>query len=212
MSRAPDPEVVAKSTRRQFTAEYRLGILEEADRCTRPGEVGRLLRRERLYTSHLSAWRKAGRNGSLRGLTPKKRGAKPAESNPLSTAKEEQNEEGYWYYLPLVNAGSNQATRSTVRITNLGPNWASDVQLIGFDWDGVRYPRSGTTYLARTVLPNTTVSFTSQDLEVGNSAKLRGSSFGDGEGKWILWILSPHAPLEVTSLLTSRGLTSNISR
>ena len=64
------------------------------------------------------------------------------------TAKEEQNEEGYWYYLPLVNAGSNQATRSTVRITNLGPNWASDVQLIGFDWDGVRYPRSGTTYLA----------------------------------------------------------------
>ena len=128
------------------------------------------------------------------------------------TAKEEQNEEGYWYYLPLVNPGNNQATRSTVRITNLGPNWASDVQLIGFDWDGVRYPRSGTTYLARTVLPNTTVSFTSQDLEVGNSAKLRGSSFGDGEGKWILWILSPHAPLEVTSLLTSRGLTSNISR
>ena len=82
--RAPDPEVVAKPTRRQFTAEYRLRILEEADRCTRPGEVGRLLRREGLYTSHLSAWRKARRNGSLQGLTPKKRGAKPAESNPLS--------------------------------------------------------------------------------------------------------------------------------
>ena len=56
---APDPEVVAKPTRRQFTAEYRLRIVEEADRCTRPGEVGRLLRREGLYTSHLSAWRKA---------------------------------------------------------------------------------------------------------------------------------------------------------
>ena len=55
---APDPEVVAKPTRRQFTAEYRLRIVEEADRCTRPGEVGRLLRREGLYTSHLSAWRK----------------------------------------------------------------------------------------------------------------------------------------------------------
>lgn len=81
---APDPEVVAKPTRRQFTAEYRLRILEEADRCTRPGEVGRLLRREGLYSSHLSAWRKARRDGSLRGLTPKKRGAKPAESNPLS--------------------------------------------------------------------------------------------------------------------------------
>ena len=81
---APDPEVVAKPTRRQFTAEYRLRILEETDRCTSPGEVGRLLRREGLYTSHLAAWRKARRNGSLQGLTPNKRGAKPAEHNPLS--------------------------------------------------------------------------------------------------------------------------------
>ena len=81
---APDPEVVAKPTRRQFTAEYRLRIVEEADRCTRPGEVGRLLRREGLYTSHLAAWRKARRSGSLQGLTPKKRGAKPAERNLLS--------------------------------------------------------------------------------------------------------------------------------
>ena len=76
--------MVAKPTRRQFTAEYRLRIVEEADRCTRPGEVGRLLRREGLYTSHLAAWRKARRSGSLQGLTPKKRGAKPAEHNPLS--------------------------------------------------------------------------------------------------------------------------------
>ena len=83
-NRAPDPQVVAKPTRRQFTAEYRLRIIEEADRCTRPGEVGRLLRREGLYTSHLSAWRKARRNGSLQGLTPNQRGAKPAEPNPLS--------------------------------------------------------------------------------------------------------------------------------
>ena len=81
---APDPEVVAKPTRRQFTAEYRLRILEEADRCTRPGEIGRLLRREGLYTSRLSAWRKARRSGSLAGLRAKKRGAKPAEHNPLS--------------------------------------------------------------------------------------------------------------------------------
>ena len=81
---APDPEVVAKPTRRQFTAEYRLRILEEADRCTRPGEVGRLLRGEGLYTSHLAAWRKARRSGSLQGLTPNKRGAKAAEHNPLS--------------------------------------------------------------------------------------------------------------------------------
>ena len=76
--------MVAKPTRRRFTAEYRLRIVEEADRCTRPGEVGRLLRREGLYTSHLSAWRKARRSGSLQGLTAKKRGAKPAEHSPLS--------------------------------------------------------------------------------------------------------------------------------
>ena len=81
---APDPEVVAKPTRRQFTAEYRLRIVEQADRCTRPGEVGRMLRREGLYTSHLSAWRKARRSGSLQGLTGKKRGTKPAEHNSLS--------------------------------------------------------------------------------------------------------------------------------
>ena len=60
----PDPEVVAKPKRRQFTAEYRLRVLEEADRCTQPGEVGCLLRREGLYSSHLTAWRKARRNPS----------------------------------------------------------------------------------------------------------------------------------------------------
>jgi len=79
----PDPEVVAKPTRRQFTAAYRLRVLEEADRCTAPGEVGRLLRREGLYSSHLSAWRKARRKGSLQGLSSKKRGAKPSERNGL---------------------------------------------------------------------------------------------------------------------------------
>jgi transposase-like protein len=75
--------VVAKPTRRQFSAQYRLRILEEADRCTEPGEVGRLLRREGLYSSHLTQWRKARRQGSLAGLSPNKRGAKPAPGNPL---------------------------------------------------------------------------------------------------------------------------------
>ena len=79
----PDPEVVAKPKRRRFTAEYRLRILEEADRCTEPGEVGQLLRREGLYSSHLTSWRKARRNGALRGLASKKRGAKPKARNPL---------------------------------------------------------------------------------------------------------------------------------
>ena len=79
----PDSEVVAKPTRRRFSAEYRLRILEEGDRCTGPGEVGELLRREGLYSSHLSNWRKARREGALRGLRSKKRGAKPKAHNPL---------------------------------------------------------------------------------------------------------------------------------
>jgi len=82
--RFPTPEVLAKPTRRQFTAEYRMQILEEADRCTDPGEIGRLLRREGLYSSHLSNWRKARRQGALSGLTPKKRGRKPTRTNPLA--------------------------------------------------------------------------------------------------------------------------------
>jgi len=80
---APDAEVVARPKRRRFSAEYRLRILEEADRCTQPGELGRLLRREGLYSSHLSAWRKARQEGALNGLAPKKRGAKAKPRNPL---------------------------------------------------------------------------------------------------------------------------------
>ena len=118
----------------------------------------------------------------------------------------------YWYFLPLVNEGSNSRTRSTIRITNVGGRSASNVRVIGYDWEGDRYPRSGTTYLARTLSPGRTTTFTSRDLEFGNSSKLRGSRFGDGDGKWSLWIVSPGSKLEVTSLLSSRGLTTNISR
>ena len=71
---------MAKPKRRQFTAGYRLRILEEA-RCTKPGEVGRLLRREGLYSSHLTAWRKARRKGSLGvGLEQARRKAGDAQS------------------------------------------------------------------------------------------------------------------------------------
>ena len=74
---APDPEVTAKATRRRFTAAYKLSIIEKADACETPGEIGRLLRREGLYSSHLSGWRKAAREGSLRELG-KKRGPMPS--------------------------------------------------------------------------------------------------------------------------------------
>ena len=82
---APDAEVVDKPTRRRFSPSYKLRVVEEADRCTEPGEVGRLLRREGLYSSHLTTWRKAVRSGSLRALS-KRRGRKPSERNPLVLA------------------------------------------------------------------------------------------------------------------------------
>jgi transposase len=73
----PDPEVVAQAKRRQFSARYKLCILTEADQCTRRGEIGALLRREGLYSSHLTTWRRQRERGQLAGLTPKTRGHKP---------------------------------------------------------------------------------------------------------------------------------------
>ena len=74
----PDPELVERPARRRFTAEYKLRVLREADACTRPGEVGALLRREGLYTSHLSAWRKQRDEGALTALS-RPRGRQPAD-------------------------------------------------------------------------------------------------------------------------------------
>lgn len=72
----PDPEVVVKPRRRQFTAEYKRRILQEVEACTDPGEVGALLRREGLYSSHLTTWRQQRQRGELQGLAPAKRGRK----------------------------------------------------------------------------------------------------------------------------------------
>lgn len=72
-----DTEVPAKSRRRRFTAEYKQRILREAERCTKPGEVGALLRREGLYSSHLAAWKAARAQGERSGLESKRRGTKP---------------------------------------------------------------------------------------------------------------------------------------
>jgi len=70
-------EVVAKARRRRLTPAYKRRILQEADRCTKPGEVGALLRREGLYSSHLAAWRAARVRGELAGEGAKRRGPKP---------------------------------------------------------------------------------------------------------------------------------------
>lgn len=77
-------EVIAKPTRRRFTAEYKLRVLQEAEGCSRPGAIGALLRREGLYASSLTHWRKQRQRGELEGLTHKRRGPVPRENNPLA--------------------------------------------------------------------------------------------------------------------------------
>ena len=80
----PDPEVPEKKPRRKFTAKYKLRILAEADRCTQPGQMGALLRREGLYSSNLTTWRHQREKGLLKAMAPKKRGRKRKEKNPLT--------------------------------------------------------------------------------------------------------------------------------
>jgi transposase-like protein len=81
-----DPELVAQAKRRRFTAKYKAEILAQADACTRPGEVGELLRREGLYTSHLTYWREQRDAGALKELG-KQRGRKPVDRRDEEIAK-----------------------------------------------------------------------------------------------------------------------------
>jgi transposase len=78
-----DVEVMAKAKRRRFSAQEKLRVLRLADETTEVGGVGALLRREGLYSSHLTEWRRARAAGELDALAPKKRGRKATEVNPL---------------------------------------------------------------------------------------------------------------------------------
>jgi len=84
MINSPDPEVPEIKPRRNFTAKYKLRILSEADGCSRPGELGALLRREGLYSSNLTTWRRQREKGLLQAMSPKKRGRKHKEKNPIA--------------------------------------------------------------------------------------------------------------------------------
>ena len=88
----PDPEVLPRAKRRQFSAEYKLRILAEADECTRRGSIGALLRREGLYSSHLDKWRKQRDRGALVGLGGQKRGRKPDPQAAEIARLERENE------------------------------------------------------------------------------------------------------------------------
>jgi transposase-like protein len=73
----PEPEVVPVGQRRRFRAGHKLRILEEADACSEPGEIGALRRREGLYSSHVGNWRKFRARGQLDGLQPQRRSREP---------------------------------------------------------------------------------------------------------------------------------------
>lgn len=88
----PNTEVVAKGKRRQYTAEYKLRILRELDNSQGIGETGALLRREGLYSSHLTNWRRQRERGELDGLAPQKRGPKPDVQAVELTRLEHENE------------------------------------------------------------------------------------------------------------------------
>src|SRR4030042_2605438 len=79
-----DPEVPEKIPRRRFSAKYKLEVLKRADACTQPGELGALLRKEGLYSSNLTTWRRERDQGLLNAMSPKKRGRKKIEKNPLA--------------------------------------------------------------------------------------------------------------------------------
>jgi len=81
----PDPEVPEKKNRRKFTASYKLKVIEEADTCIEPGQIGALLRREGLYSSNLTTWRRQKKQGILKAMSPKKRGRKTKKPNPLAS-------------------------------------------------------------------------------------------------------------------------------
>lgn len=87
----PDPEVPAKAQRRKFTSEYKLRIVREAERCKELGEIGALLRREGLYSSLLTAWRREVEQGARVALGSKKRGPKARVVDPRVKELEREN-------------------------------------------------------------------------------------------------------------------------
>ena len=77
-----ETEVVAKAKRRSFTAQYKRDIFRRVDACMEPGAIGALLRKEGLFSSHLTAWRREVEQRELQALEPKKRGPKSKRGDP----------------------------------------------------------------------------------------------------------------------------------
>jgi transposase len=121
----PDPEVVEKPKRRQFTAAYKLRILGEADACA-PGELGALLRREGLYSSNLTSWRRQRAKGELAALSPRSRGrkAKPIDAKSRRIIELEQENQRLLERLKQAEA-IIEVQKKVAALLN-GPLWNSE--------------------------------------------------------------------------------------
>lgn len=100
----PDPEVPEQPSRRRFTAAFKLRILREADACRQPGQLGALLRREGLYSSHLQTWRKQAEGGALSALSAHARGPKPARRDAVEVENERLRRENEHLLVRLTQA------------------------------------------------------------------------------------------------------------
>jgi len=92
-AQVPEPEVLPRAKRRQFSAVYKLGIVEEADRCTQRGQIGALLRREGLYSSQLSEWRQQRAKGPLEALSSRQRSRKAQHPSEVERARLQRENE-----------------------------------------------------------------------------------------------------------------------
>jgi transposase len=101
---AADPELSERPRRRTFTAKEKLRILQEADQAAGTGEISALLRREGLYSSALTDWRRQRDAGVLNGLSPVRRGPKPSEPNPLAAELTKAQQENSQLRLRLERA------------------------------------------------------------------------------------------------------------
>ena len=89
----PDPEVVARAQRRRFSVADKIRILQEADACCEPGQIGALLRREGIYSSYLTEWRREREQGEWQGLTGQKRGRRRDEQEAELVKLRRENEQ-----------------------------------------------------------------------------------------------------------------------
>jgi len=139
LAEAPNPEVVEKPVRRRFTAEYKRAILKEADRCS-AGEIGALLRREGLYSSPLTSWRRHRDLGELEALSPKKRGRKAKPLSPLAKENERLQQR---VHTPIPRWEPNRRCKSmeTFQISKIAPSPAKG--LGAFELKAKNAPRVG---------------------------------------------------------------------